>query len=142
MASTTLEHLETLASGSEHGVPPTRRMLVIVNPYASTVSDRLKHLVVYALRGRYDVEAVDTQSPEHAVDLSRDAARDGVDVVVAFGGDGTVNEVANGLAGTDTALSCLPGGSNNVFHRLLGIPADIVERDRASPAPWPGACCC
>lgn len=127
MASTTLEHLETLASDSERGVAPTRRMLVIVNPYASTVSDRLKHLVVYALRGRYDVDAVDTQSPEHAVELSREAARDGVDVVVGFGGDGTVNEVANGLAGTDTALSCLPGGSNNVIHRLLGIPADIVD---------------
>ena len=69
-------------------------MLVIVNPYATTVSDRLKNLVVYALRGRYQVDAVDTQSRGHATALSREAAHEGYDVVVAFGGDGTVNEAA------------------------------------------------
>ena len=45
-------------------------MLVIVNPYATTMSDRLKHLVVYALQGRYDVTAVDTQRKGHAIELS------------------------------------------------------------------------
>ena len=63
-------------------------MLVIVNPYATTVSLRLKHLVVYALRGRYEVDAIDTQAPGHATELSREAAHEGYDVVVAFGGDG------------------------------------------------------
>ena len=77
-------------------------MLIIVNPYATTVSDRLKNLVVYALRGRYQVDAIDTDWRNHATELSRDAAREGYDVVVAFGGDGTVNEAANGLAGSDT----------------------------------------
>ncbi len=48
-------------------------------------------------------------------------------MVVAFGGDGTVNEAANGLAGTDTPLTCLPGGSNNVFGKMLGIPNDVVD---------------
>ena len=48
-------------------------------------------------------------------------------MVVAFGGDGTVNEAANGLAGTDTPLTCLPGGSNNVFCKMLGIPNDVVD---------------
>ena len=76
-----------------------KRMLVIVNPYATTMSDRLKHLVVYALQGRYDVTAVDTQRKGHAIELVGEAAREGYDVVVAFGGDGTVNEAANGLAG-------------------------------------------
>src|SRR5712664_2119545 len=85
-----------------------KRMLVIVNPYATTVSDRLKNLVVYALQGRYEVEAVDTQGRGHATALSREAAHEGYDVVVAFGGDGTVNEAANGLAGSPTPLSCLP----------------------------------
>ena len=104
-----------------------KRMLVIVNPYATTVSDRLKHLVVYALQGRYEVEAVDTQGRNHATELCREAAHEGYDVVVAFGGDGTVNEAANGLAGSDTPLTTLPGGRTNVYCKLLGIPGDIVD---------------
>ena len=48
-------------------------------------------------------------------------------MVVAFGGDGTVNEAANGLAGSSTPLTCLPGGSNNVFCKMLGIPNDVVD---------------
>jgi len=104
-----------------------KRMLVIVNPYATTMSDRLKHLVVYALQGRYDVTAIDTQRKGHAIELTAEAAREGYDVVVAFGGDGTVNEAANGLAGTPTPLTCLPGGSNNVFCKMLGIPNDVVD---------------
>jgi diacylglycerol kinase family enzyme len=104
-----------------------RRMLIVVNPYASTVSDRLRHLVVYALQGRYEVEAVDTQAKGHATELARQASSEGYDVVVAFGGDGTVNEAANGLLGSQTPLSCLPGGSANVFGKMLGIPGDLVE---------------
>src|SRR4051794_1412441 len=73
---------------------PKKRMLVIVNPYATTVSDRLKNLVVYALESRYAVEAVDTEKRSHATELCRAAAKEGYDVVVAFGGDGTVNEAA------------------------------------------------
>ena len=102
-------------------------MLIIVNPYATTVSDRLKHLVVYALQGRYDVEAIDTQRSGHATELCREAAGEGYDVVVAFGGDGTINEAANGLAGSDTPLTCLPGGATNVYPRMLGIPNDVVD---------------
>src|ERR1019366_9340937 len=85
-----------------------RRMLLIVNPYASTVSDRLRNLVVFALQGRFDVDAIDTQAPGHAVELCRAAANDGYDVLVAFGGDGTVNEAANRLLGSPTPLCCLP----------------------------------
>src|SRR3954467_14224400 len=106
---------------------PARRMLIIVNPYASTVSDRLKHLVVYALQGRYEVDAVDTQAKDHATELCREAAHEGYDVVVAFGGDGTVNEAINGLRGSDTAFTPLPGGRTNVFARMLGIPNDVVD---------------
>ncbi len=106
---------------------PSKRMLVIVNPYATTVSDRLRNLVVYALRGSYEVDAVDTEARDHATELCREAAREGYDVVVAFGGDGTVNEAANGLAGSSTPLSCLPGGRTNVYCRMLGIPIDVVD---------------
>jgi diacylglycerol kinase family enzyme len=106
---------------------PKRRMLIIVNPYAATVSDRLRHLVVYALQGRYEVDAVDTEARGHATEICREAAHEGYDVVVAFGGDGTVNEAANGLLGSSTPLCSLPGGSANVFGRLLGIPGELVD---------------
>ena len=107
-------------------------MLIIVNPYATTVSDRLKNLVVYALQGRFDVEAVSTQAQNHATEIGRDAVNGGYDIVVAFGGDGTLNEVANGLAGTDVPVSVLPGGSTNVVARTLGHPQRRRRRDRAS----------
>jgi diacylglycerol kinase family enzyme len=102
-------------------------MLVIVNPYATTVSDRLKNLVVYALQGRYDVEAVSTEAQHHAIEIGREAREGGYDVVVAFGGDGTLNEVANGLVGTNVPVTVLPGGSTNVVCRTLGIPNDVVD---------------
>src|SRR5437763_15262145 len=102
-------------------------MLVLVNPYATTVSGRLKNLVVYALRGSYHVDAIDTERRDHATELCQEAAREGYDVVVAFGGDGTVNEAANGLAGSNTPLSCLPSGRTNVYCRMLGIPTDVVD---------------
>jgi diacylglycerol kinase family enzyme len=107
--------------------PVKKRMLIIVNPYASTVSDNLRSLVVHALQGRYEVDAVDTEARGHATELCREAAHEGYDVVVAFGGDGTVNEAANGLLGSDTPLTCLPGGSANVFGKMLGIPGDLVD---------------
>ncbi len=102
-------------------------MLIIVNPYASTVSDGLRHLVVHALQGRFEVDAVDTEARGHATELCREAAQEGYDVVVAFGGDGTVNEAANGLLGSPTPLTCLPGGSANVFGKMLGIPGELVD---------------
>ena len=124
----TLETLERLASAHGAGArAPSKRMLVIVNPYATTVSDRLRTLVIYALRGRYEVDAVDTEGRNHATELCREAAHEGYDVVVAFGGDGTVNEAANGLSGSGTPLTCLPGGATNVYCRILGIPAEIVD---------------
>jgi diacylglycerol kinase family enzyme len=102
-------------------------MLLIVNPYATTVSDRLKNLVVYALQGRYEVETVATEAQNHATEIGREVRDHGYDVVVAFGGDGTLNEVANGLAGTEVPVSVLPGGSTNVVCRTLGIPRDVVD---------------
>lgn len=124
---TVAERAEDLAERLLPERTPKKRMLVIVNPYASTVSDRLKNLVVYALQSRYAVEAVDTEKREHATQICREAATEGYDVVVAFGGDGTVNEAANGLVGSDTPLTCLPGGSTNVWCRTLGIPNDVVD---------------
>src|ERR1700726_4362807 len=117
------------SAGDLEPPPPgtKRRMLIIVNPYAATVSDRLRHLVVYALQGRFEVDAVDTENRGHATEICREAALEGYDVVVAFGGDGTVNEAANGLLGSSTPLCCLPGGSANVFGKIIGIPGALVD---------------
>jgi diacylglycerol kinase family enzyme len=109
------------------GTADRRRMLIIVNPYATTVSDRLKNLVIYALQGRFEVEVEATESQDHATEIGRDARDGGYDIVVAFGGDGTVNEVVNGLAGTEIPVAFLPGGNTNVVCRTLGIPNDVVD---------------
>ncbi len=109
------------------GSSQRRRALAIVNPYATGVSDRRESVVLAALASRYELEAARTREPGHATELASDALEAGYDVVVAFGGDGTVNEVANGLAGSSTPLTALPGGSANVFCKLLGIPSEIVD---------------
>ena len=75
---------------------------MIVNPHAASVSERLRTLVVYALGARYEVEAVETQRRGHATEIAARRRADGYGLVVAFGGDGTVNEAANGLAGRGT----------------------------------------
>ena len=64
-----------------------KRMLLIVNPYATTVSDRLKNLVVYALQGQFEVETVSTEAQNHATEIGREVRDHGYDIVVAFGGD-------------------------------------------------------
>jgi diacylglycerol kinase family enzyme len=70
---------------------------------------------------------VETSRRGHATRLALGAAAEKIDVVIAFGGDGTLNEAANGLAGTTTALGVLPGGSTNVFARTIGLVNDPVE---------------
>lgn len=125
---TAMEPLVRLAEAAGLGAPVQRkRMLIIVNPSATTMNDRTRNLVVAALHGRYEVEAMDTQARGHATDLCLAAAKEGYDVIVSFGGDGTVNEVANGLIGCSTPVTCLPGGATNVLCKMLGIPGDIVD---------------
>jgi diacylglycerol kinase family enzyme len=75
----------------------------------------------------HDVQVVETNKRGHATRFAQDAARRGIDVVVAYGGDGTLNEVATGVATTHTALAVLPGGSTNVFARTLGMPNDALQ---------------
>jgi diacylglycerol kinase family enzyme len=124
----TLEPLERLAEAATLSAPVQRkRMLVVATPSATTMSARLPTLAFAALHGRYEVDAIDTTARGHATEVCREAAREGYDVVVSFGGDGTVNEVANGLAGCSTPLTCLPGGATNVLCKMLGIPGDIVD---------------
>jgi YegS/Rv2252/BmrU family lipid kinase len=103
------------------------RLVLVVNSFASSVTARNTVVVHRALSRGHEVEVVETNRRGHATRIAQDAARRGVDLVVAFGGDGTLNEVATGIAGTDTALGVLPGGSTNVFARTLGMPNDPAE---------------
>jgi diacylglycerol kinase family enzyme len=100
-------------------------VLTIFNPSASRVNARARETVLAALAGRCRVQTAETDHPFHAAELAGAAAAAGARLVVAVGGDGTANEAANGLAGTDTALWCLPGGSTNVFARTAGAPARL-----------------
>lgn len=88
--------------------------------------------MAHALASEVQLDVVETDRRWHAADIASEARRDGVGLVVAHGGDGTVNEVVNGLmAGEDGApppmLGIVPGGSANVFARALGMPRDPVE---------------
>lgn len=106
------------------------RILLVVNAFASSVTARNTVVVHRALSAGNEVEIRETNRRGHATRFAQDAARRGVDVVIGYGGDGTLNEVATGLAGTDTALGVLPGGSTNVFARTLGMPNDPVAAAR------------
>ncbi len=100
------------------------QLLLIVNPAASSVTPRIQVLVQRALGEQHDVRVAETTRRNHATRLAEDAVRNGIDGIVVLGGDGTVNEVANGIAGSTCALIPLPGGSTNVFCRTLGLPDD------------------
>jgi diacylglycerol kinase family enzyme len=95
-----------------------------VNSFASSVNPRNTVAVHQYLARHHSVQVVETNERGHATRFAQDAAERGVDTVVAFGGDGTLNEVATGLAGSKTALMMLPGGSTNVFVRSLGASND------------------
>ena len=98
------------------------RLLLIVNPTASSMTARRRVRVQHALGAAHRLEVAETAQRNDASRLARDAATEGFDAVVVAAGDGTLNEAANGLVGTDTALAPLPGGSTNVFGRTIGVP--------------------
>lgn len=109
------------------------RALLVVNRQATTTSERSRDVLVGALRSVADVEVAHTRRRGHGSTLAREAAEAGVGLVVTLGGDGTVNEVVNGLmavgseASERPALAVVPGGSTNVFARALGLPPDWAE---------------
>ena len=101
--------------------------MFLVNPAASSVTPRTRVVIQKALASDHEVVLAETIRRDHATRIAREAAEDHFDIVVVLGGDGTLNEAANGLINTDTALAVLPGGSTNVFARTLGLPDDPVE---------------
>jgi diacylglycerol kinase family enzyme len=103
------------------------KILLLVNASASSVTARGRVLIQKALSADHDVTLAETTRRGNATRLARSAAATGTEVVVVLGGDGTLNEAANGLVGTPCALATLPGGSTNVFARTLGLPNDPLE---------------
>ncbi|RZQ60729.1 diacylglycerol/lipid kinase family protein [Amycolatopsis suaedae] len=107
------------------------RAVLVVNPQATATTAGGRDVLAHALASQVKLDVVETDYRGHAMAVARSAARDGIDLVVAHGGDGTVNEVVNGLLadGPEGAprLGVVPGGSANVFARALGLPRDPVE---------------
>lgn len=130
------------------------RALLVVNPNATTTTAAGRDVLAHALASELKLDVLVTRYRGHAAEATAQAVRDGVDLLVAHGGDGTVNEVVNGmLQGTGgpvqpplpgpgdrrrrgargrravcgPALAVVPGGSANVFARALGMPRDPVE---------------
>ena len=111
--------------------------MLIVNPNATSTTPAGRDLVAHALQSRVGLVVTHTDHRGHAIEIAEAAKRDGTDVIIVHGGDGTVNEVVNGLLGkpgpdrpaADTlpAVAVVPGGSANVFARALGISPDPIE---------------
>src|SRR3954467_2479359 len=108
------------------------RALVVVNPAATATTPKGRDVLVRALGSELKVDVAETQHRGHGRELGRRAVEDGVDVVVTLGGDGTVNEVVNGLlergpSANVPTLAVVPGGSTNVFSRALGRSRNPIE---------------
>jgi len=106
---------------------PVKKVLFIVNPISGVgrhkgIEDILRK---YLDTKKYSYEVVYTEKAGHAVELSKEGSIQGMDIIVAVGGDGTVNEVAQGLVGTETFLGIIPTGSGNGLSRHLNIPMNV-----------------
>jgi diacylglycerol kinase family enzyme len=108
------------------------RALLVVNPKATTATARGRDVLARALASDLKLDVVQTARRNHAIELGAQAVAEAYDLVVVLGGDGTVNEVVNGILHNGPrpdhpALAVVPGGSTNVFHRAIDIPRDPVE---------------
>lgn len=110
------------------------RALLVANPHATTTTAAGRDVIARAMAGGVKLDVLETEGRGHAAEAAERAVRNGVEVVVAHGGDGTVNEIVNGvLAATGghsgdawdgPMVAIVPGGSANVFARALGLPLD------------------
>lgn len=108
------------------------RAVLVVNPNATTTTTRARDVLCRALASETKLEIVETKYRGHAAAVAQRCIAEDVDAIVVLGGDGTVNEIVNGLlAGGPVsglpAIAVIPGGSTNVFSRALGLPRDPVE---------------
>ena len=107
-----------------------QRAHLVVNPFARGVTAASTRAAARVLAEGFSLEVSETTSPLAGTAVARRAADRGAELVVAFGGDGLVNEVVNGLVGTGAALGVVPGGTMNVFARSLGLPRRPLEAAR------------
>ncbi|BBY28698.1 diacylglycerol/lipid kinase family protein [Mycolicibacterium sediminis] len=132
------------------------RAVLIVNPNATSTTAAGRDLLAHALESRVTLTVAHTDHRGHAIEIARDATRDRFDMVIVHGGDGTVNEVVNGILGESgpnraepdrnaPAVGIVPGGAANVFARALGISPDPIDATnqlidlvsaRRGGAPW------
>ncbi len=103
------------------------RVLLVVNPVARTVSQPTLAVIEKAMSADFSLEVTETKERGHANEIAGHAVHEGIDLVVVFSGDGTINEVVNALAGTSVALGVIPGGATNILVRALDLPTDPVE---------------
>ncbi len=108
------------------------KIFLIINKYAGhqNGADSLDVVVSYLKKNDCAVQYSFTNHPGHATELASNAIADGYDLVVAVGGDGTVNEVAQGLIGTETPMGIIPMGSGNGLARELGISMNLLKSTR------------
>lgn len=112
--------------GEESAMPATRRYPIIFNPKAR--SQKGGRVLRFLMRHANRFALFATNHAGEAHELAARFAREGEPVVIAAGGDGTLNEVVRGLAGSSSVLGVLPTGTMNVFAREMGIPFDSLER--------------
>ena len=119
-------------SGQPPSTPQVARARIIVNPASGSVRGafrihELEELALWLTEQGMPTDLRLTARPRHATDLAREAVRAGMDLVIAAGGDGTVNDVVQALAGHSTALGVLPVGTVNVWAREMGIPLNLAQ---------------
>lgn len=110
-----------------------KKICFIINPISGIGKQKTVEKLIADLldTDTFDHTIAYTEAPKHAVQLAKQAADAGFDIVVAVGGDGSVNEVAKGLIGTSTAMAILPAGSGNGLARHLGISMDLRKAIRS-----------
>ena len=116
---------------------PNRKAILISNPktgrYVSRRTTSIQELATYLQSLGVDVELSMTTGPGDAAEIAARAAQNGIADVIVAGGDGTINEAVQGLAGTSARLAIIPRGTANVLARELNLPLDGVQAAKRYP---------
>ena len=106
-----------------------QKIRFILNPFSGVkINEEIRAAIHQNIdKEQFTYEIIDTQRPHHATELARQAAELGYDIVVAVGGDGSVNEVASGLMGTGVTMGILPAGSGNGLAMHLGLGRNVAN---------------